>query len=60
MTTPDYVKVLKLDKLAMKSKTRAEFLLNAKGSRHCARFLGVEGSFSFFMEQAWEIYGAGD
>ena len=59
MATPDYVKILKLDKIALKSKTRADFLEAVKPRLPFAKNLGVEGSFSYFVEQAWRIYGDG-
>ncbi|MGA9120203.1 MAG: hypothetical protein WB699_12635 [Bacteroidota bacterium] len=59
MTTPDYVKILKLDKLALKSKTHSEFLELVKVRRQYARNLGVEKSFTFFVDQAWSIFGDG-
>ncbi len=59
MTTPDYVKILKLDKLAMRSKTHTEFLKAVLGREQYARNLGVEGDFSFFVERAWMLFGTG-
>ena len=59
MTTPDYIKILKLDKLAMKSKTRLEFLKVVQMRLRYARNLGVEESFSYFVEQAWVNFGNG-
>jgi hypothetical protein len=59
MTTPDYVKILKLDKLAMKSKTHADYLKVVKKRLQYARNLGVEGSFSFFVDRAWVNFGSG-
>lgn len=59
MMTPDYVKILKLDKLAMKSKTHSEFLKVVQKRLQYARDLGVEGSFPFFVEQAWVSFGNG-
>jgi len=52
MKTPDYMKLLKLDAIAMKSKTRSDFLEAVKPRIHFARNLGVEGSFAFFVESA--------
>jgi len=59
MTTPDYIKILKLDKLAMKSKTRADFRNAVKPRLQYARNLGVGGSFSFFVDRAWLLFGSG-
>jgi len=59
MKTPDYVLILKLDKIAMKSKTQLDFLEAVKARQPFAKNLGVEGSFPFFVEQAWLIYGDG-
>jgi hypothetical protein len=59
MSTPDYVKILKLDKIAMKSKTRLEFLNAVKPRLQYAKNIGVEGSFPFFVERAWGIFGDG-
>ena len=60
MTSPDYIKLLKLDKLALKSKTQADFLKAAEARRQFARNLGVEKNFHFFVEQAWLCYGDGE
>jgi hypothetical protein len=60
MNTPDYVKILKLDKLALKSKTKAQFDLGLDGPRQQAKFLGVEASFTLFAERAWTAFGAGE
>ena len=59
MSTPDYVKILKLDKIAMKSKTRLEFLNAVKPRLQYAKNIGVEGSFPFFVVRAWGIFGDG-
>ncbi len=59
MAPPEYIKILKLDKLAMKSKTKLEFLEAAKSRLQYAKNLGVEESFEFFVEQAWLIFGTG-
>jgi hypothetical protein len=59
MISPDYVKILKLDKIAMKSKTELEFLDAAKGRLQFARNLGVEKSFPYFVAQAWSMFGDG-
>jgi hypothetical protein len=59
MITPDYIHILKLDKIAMKSKTRPEFLLAVEGRLQFARNLGVEGSFPYFVRQAWLEFGDG-
>lgn len=60
MTTPDYVKILKLDKLAMKSKTHTDFLRVVKERLQCARNLGVEKNFPFLVDQAWLLFGTGE
>ena len=59
MTSPDYIRILKLDRIAMKSKTLPEFLRAAKARRQFAKNLGVEKSFSYFVEHAWLIFGNG-
>jgi len=59
MAPPDYMRILKLDKMALKSKTRLDFLEAVKARLQFARNLGVEGSFPFFVEQAWLLYGDG-
>ncbi len=59
MVSPDYVKILKLDKLALKSKTREEFLKLAKARLPFAKNLGVADSFTYFVDRAWEICGSG-
>jgi hypothetical protein len=59
MTSPDYIKILKLDKIAMKSKTHMAYLDAAKARLQFARNLGVEGSFPYFVEQAWLMFGDG-
>jgi hypothetical protein len=59
MTTPDYIQILKLDKVAMKSKTLPEFLQAAKARRQFAKNLGVEETFPYFVRQAWLIFGDG-
>lgn len=59
MTSPDYVRILKLDKIALKSKTRTIYLDAAKERLPFARNLGVEGSFPYFVEQAWLMFGDG-
>lgn len=59
MTSPDYITILKLDKIAMKSKTYSDFLQAVKGRLQYAKNLGVEGSFSFFVERAWGMFGDG-
>jgi hypothetical protein len=59
METPDYVRILKLDKIAMKSKTQPEYLVAAEARRPFARTLGVEWSFAYFVEQAWTVFGDG-
>ena len=43
----------------MKSKTRPDFLSAVKPRLQYARNLGVEGSFLFFVERAWGIFGDG-
>ena len=56
---PEYIHILKLDKIALKSKTKLEFLEAAKARLQYAKNLGVEESFDFFVEQAWLIFGTG-
>jgi hypothetical protein len=60
MAAPEYIKLLKLDKIALKSKTKAAFLEAVKPCLPYAKNLGVEGSFEFFVEQAWLIFGSGE
>lgn len=59
MAPPEYIHILKLDKIAMKSKTKREFLEAVKTRLQFAKNLGVEESFSYFVEQAWLLYGDG-
>jgi hypothetical protein len=59
MISPEYIKILKLDKVAMKSKTQLDFLEAAKARLQFAKNLGVEESFPYFVEQAWLIFGNG-
>jgi hypothetical protein len=59
MASPDYIQILKLDKIAMKSKTQGDYLVAANARRQFAKNLGVEGSFLYFVEQAWRIFGDG-
>ncbi len=59
MTTPDYVRILKLDKIAMKSETLAEFLQAVKARLQFAKNLGVDGTFPYFVQQAWLVFGDG-
>ena len=59
MISPDYVKILKLDKLALKAKTREDFLRLADTRLPFARNLGVADSFTFFVDRAWELCGDG-
>jgi hypothetical protein len=59
MTSPDYIRILKLDRIAMKSKTLPEFLRAAKARLPFAKNLGVEKSFTYFVEHAWLIFGNG-
>lgn len=59
MIHPDYVKILKLDKLALKSKNREDFLRLAKARLPYARNLGVADNFAYFVERAWELCGDG-
>ena len=59
MAPPEYIKILKLDKLALKSKTKLEYLESAQSRLQYAKNLGVEESFEFFVEQAWLIFGTG-
>ena len=56
MTSPDYIRILKLDKIAMKSKTRTIYLEAAKACLQFARNLEMEKSFPYFVEQAWLIF----
>jgi hypothetical protein len=41
MSTPDYVRILKLDKIAMKSKTRLDFINAVKPRLQYAKNIGV-------------------
>lgn len=59
MAAPDYIKILKLDKIALKSKSKLDFLEAVKPRLQYARNLGVERSFAFFVERAWLIFGNG-
>jgi hypothetical protein len=59
MRTPDYIKILKLDKIALNSRTLPEYISAVKPRLQYARNLGVEGSFPFFVERAWGIFGDG-
>jgi hypothetical protein len=59
MISPNYIKLLKLDKIALKSKTRVDFLHAAQQRLQYARNLGVETSFSFFVDRAWADFGDG-
>jgi hypothetical protein len=59
MVSPDYIKILKLDKLALKSKSRDEFLKLANTRFPYAKNLGVAESFTFFVDRAWELCGDG-
>ncbi len=59
MTSPDYIRILKLDKIAMKSKTQLDFLKAVKARLQFAKNLGVEKSFPYFVEQAWLRFGDG-
>jgi hypothetical protein len=59
MASPDYIRILKLDKIAMRSKTQADFLKAVKARLQFAKKLGVEGSFLYFVEQAWLLFGDG-
>jgi hypothetical protein len=52
--------MLKLDEIAMKSKTRKDYLNAAKQRLQYARNLGVETSFSFFVDRAWSDFGDGE
>jgi hypothetical protein len=45
MTSPDYIRILKLGEVAMKSKTLPEFLQAVKARLQFAKNLGVEGTF---------------
>ena len=59
MKTPDDVRILKLDKIAMNSKTHPDYVSAVKPRLQYARNLGVEGSFSFFVDRAWGMFGDG-
>jgi len=59
MITPDYIRILKLDKIALKSKTLPEFLQAVKARLQFAKNLGVEGDFPYFVQQAWLSFGDG-
>ena len=60
MITPDYVKILKLDELAMNANTHSDFLKVVKARLQHARNLGVAESFSFFVDRAWLLFGNGE
>jgi len=60
MVTPDYVRILKLDKIALKSKTYKIFLRRVRPRLHNARKLGVDHSFAFFVDRAWYLFGNGE
>ena len=60
MTTPDYVKILKLDKLALKAKTHSDFVHAANKRLLFAKHLGVDVSFIFFLDLAWMRFGSGE
>jgi hypothetical protein len=60
MVSPNYIKMLKLDEIALKSKTRIDYLNAAKLRLQYARNLGVETSFSFFVDRAWADFGDGE
>ena len=59
MTSPNYIQILKLDKIALKSKTLPEYLQAVKARLQFAKNLGVEGAFAYFVEQAWLVFGDG-
>jgi hypothetical protein len=59
LKTPDYIKILKLDRIAMRSKTRPDYIRAVKPRLQYARNLGVEGNFDFFVDRAWGIFGDG-
>ena len=59
MTSPNYIKILKLDKTALKSKTKPDYLEAAETHRQQAKILGVEESFSYFVDEAWAMFGDG-
>ena len=59
MAPPEYISILKLDKIAMKSKTKPDFLEAVKARLQYAKNLGVEKNFAFFVEQAWREFGDG-
>jgi hypothetical protein len=60
MISPDYIRILKLDKIALKSKTRMIYLDAAQTRLQFARNLGVEWSFPYFVDQAWLMFGDGE
>jgi hypothetical protein len=57
MAPSEYIRILKLDKIALKSKTKPDFLEAVKARLQYAKNLEVEGSFPFFVEQAWLLFG---
>ena len=59
MTTPNYIQILRLDKIAMKSKTLSEYLQAAKARLQFAQNLGVDEIFYYFVDEAWLVYGNG-
>jgi hypothetical protein len=60
MVPPNYIQMLKLDKIALKSKTRVAYLNAAEQRLQYARNIGVETSFSFFVDRAWADFGDGE
>ena len=59
MAPLDYMRILKLDKIALKSKTQRDYHEAVKARLQFAKNLGVEGSFAFFVDQAWLLFGDG-
>lgn len=57
MTPPDYVRILKLDKIALKAQSRAKYLEAVKARQPYAKNLGVEKNFAYFVDQAWLMFG---
>ena len=57
MTKPDSIKILKLDKLAMKSKMQTDFLRAVKERLQYVRNLGEEKNFPFLVDRAWLMFG---
>ena len=59
MSTPNYIRTLKLDKIAMKSKTLSEYLQASKARLPFAKNMGLEETFFYFVDQAWLVFGDG-